>query len=188
MRGKLIAVYRPWNALITCCLELGVVKGCSQCPTELASLPLLLAELLNQSVPAPSDDRSRPRAFLLAVAIFTGIDMARSHIPGKRKVWEMLLASCICCVAPKRRVLAEPRSRAGDGWVGPDWSHSCHKVELGNHEVPRALSRPQKHEPVVQLSPARAHPLPSPHSTFLGFPRERENIWQFRFYLFWSCS
>lgn len=38
-----MAVYRPWNALITCCLELAVVKSCSLCPTELASLLLLLA-------------------------------------------------------------------------------------------------------------------------------------------------
>lgn len=128
-----------------------------------------------------------------AVAVYTGIGMARSHVPGKRKVWEMLLASFTCHAAPKVRVLAEPRARAGDWWVGPDWSHSCHKVELGNCEAPKASSQPQKHHPIVQLWLAHAYPLPSPHTTFFFvvvsvFPRERENIWQLRFYLFWSCS
>lgn len=47
MRGKSIAVHRPWNALIACCLELDVVRSRSLCPTELASLPLLLAAAMH---------------------------------------------------------------------------------------------------------------------------------------------
>lgn len=201
MRGKSIAVYRLWNALITCCLELGVVKSCSLCPTELASLPLLLAAAMDIRGVTAKPKCSCPftwkilaqrfsfvswhcdKGQLLFSQAFTWPDPTSW---GKEKTGRCCWHLAFAMQPSRRKVLAEPRARAGEGWVGLDWSHSCHKVELGICEVPRASSWPQKHQPVVQLWPAHAHPLPSSHSTFLVFPRERENIWQLRFYLFWS--
>lgn len=181
MRGKSIAVYWPWNALITCCLELGVVKSCSvshrTCfftPPSCSSHGYLWFNCLTKVfLPLRMKDLASELFFWQSalwkrvVAVFAGIDMARSHIPGKSLGDAVGILHLLCSPQEESpsRAQSQGRRLVSGAWL----SHSCHKAELGTYKVPRASSQPQKHQPVVQLWPVHAHSLPSPHSTFTVF-------------------
>lgn len=133
-------MYWPWNALITCCLELGVVKSCSvshrtcfftlpscsshgylwfNCLTKVF-LPLQMKDLASELFFWQSALWKR------VVAVFAGIDMARSHIPGKSLGDAVGILHLLCSPQEESpsRAQSQGRRLVSGAWLVPQLPQS----------------------------------------------------------------